>query len=424
MAINTDFLNKAIKGLEEGTVWIALNDTSSDVKLIKKDSCLVRAIKNLLKCCGWDWYGHINSRNILNHLKTRDWTAVDPATMNRFYKLFEERIRLKYSVEPLKPSLGKEEAPTQPIIDLKGTSPTLSPLSNLDPKPLATEVDKDGNTPLHVAILNQGKKEVALFFCNESHANVNAKNNSGDTPLHLLAGFNHIDKPEIRGTVEFLLSQGADKTLVNNNGEQPIHKAFKRGGSTVIDLLTPEDCQMADCGGWTPLHLAASDSQQNFNQFKQIFSKSKDVTSVDKHGKTALHFAASSGFYEAVEFMIANKVPVDTPDAEGNSPLLLAVWMLLSNSFREISSQSQLDQMRQIIAVLSSGEYSSRQVRFQVDPRYSGLHSEALKRIINLLLDNGANAFQRNKEGECSIDKCNNWVRLFSTFNTESFFRS
>jgi hypothetical protein len=57
MAINASVLNRAIRGLEQGNVWIAFNDTFTDIQVVQKDSCPLRTAKSLLKRCGWDWYG-------------------------------------------------------------------------------------------------------------------------------------------------------------------------------------------------------------------------------------------------------------------------------------------------------------------------------------------------------------------------------
>jgi ankyrin repeat protein len=590
LTINTSLLDRAIRGLEKGNVWIALNNTSTDIQVIQKDSCPLRGIKGLLRSCGWDWYSHLDSWNVLKHLETRDWTAIDSTTTDHFYKLFEQCIHHKYPVADLKPRLRQSEIPhqeevhSQSAVYLEEDSPVAPLIAIRSPQPSVTEIDENGNTqlhraildrqqenvhpkevlartgreivrllklgvdptvqnqkgdtilhlitdlhywsfehdqlvqilltygakanvpnkqgvtalhriieakpsasiveplikegladvnapdhkgntalhkaaytnrslggffnkklarvllqngakvdipnragntPLHVAITSQGDVEKAvLFFCGEGHANVNAQNKDGDTPLHLLASFNQWDIEGHRKIVESLLSRGADKTLVNKKGELPIHKAYKRSGSEVIDLLETEDIEVIDSNEQTPLHLAARDSRRNIDEFMRIFAKSKDIMAIDKFGNTALHNAASSGFYEAVEFLIANKVPMDTPNAEGNSPLYLAIWGLLNESYSEISSDYKLNEMEEIITVLHSAKTGSpKQVRFKLDPRFMQLHYNVLRRIINLLLDSGANPYQGNKKEESPVDHCFNWAEIFSTFNTADFFR-
>lgn len=592
MTINANTLYRAITGLEEGNVWIAFNDTGTDIEVIQKDCYLLRAVKSLLRCCGWDLYRHINAFNILGHLQTRDWRAINRETMDRFYTLFQQRIHHKYSVQFLQPSLrqeqisSEEEVPSPPpVVDSAEDSAVLPlPAVPIQQQPSATVIDKNGNTqlhqailfrqrtnvdpqevlvltarkiekflklgvdpnvqnqkgdtilhliadlpywnwehdqlvkillsygakanipnkqgvtafhriieakpsdsiveilikegladvnatdhkgdaalhkaahsdlsslgsfnkkvakvllqnganvdmpnrtgntPLHIAITSRREvKEAILFFCKEGQANVNAQNEDGDTPLHLLARFNQHDIWDHKNTVTLLLIHGADKTLVNKKGELPIHRAYERSGSEVIDLLIPEDVQITDSNGQTLLHLAAQDSRRNISEFERILAKSKDVLAVDKFGNTALHYAASRGFYEAVELLLANKIPIDTPNAEGNSPLYLAVWSLLAESYKEVSSDSRLKEMEEIITVLHNAKKdSSEQVRFNLNPRFLKLYGNFLRRIINLLLDNGANPYQENKKGESSVEQCFNWAKSHSTFNTADFFR-
>lgn len=285
--------------------------------------------------------------------------------------------------------------------------------------------NNEGNTPLHIAITTQQDvQEATRFFLCECHAAVNAQNNDGDTPLHLLARYNQWDKWNHRDTIQLLLSQGADKTITNKMGELPIHKAYKRSGSEVIDLLqTNVDLETVDSNGQTPLHLAANNSRTNIDEFRRILEKSKNIMAADKWGNTPLHYAASSGFYEAAELLIAKKATADTTNKEGNSPLYLAVKSLLNDSYRQISSHSKLEQMKEIITVLHSGKKgSSEQIRFKIDPRFIILHDIALRRIINLLLDKGSNPYQTNEKGESTVEHCFNWAKMFSTFRTEDDF--
>jgi hypothetical protein len=72
----------------------------------------------------------------------------------------------------------------------------------------------NGFTALHLA----ANKDVAeLLLAN--HADVSAKDNYGDTPLHMAALDGHKD------VVELLLANGADVNVQNKRGETPLHKA-------------------------------------------------------------------------------------------------------------------------------------------------------------------------------------------------------
>ena len=80
---------------------------------------------------------------------------------------------------------------------------------------LLTVADQDGNTPLHEAAISGHSSMlgalVKIFAGNRAYSNeINKKNHSGNTPLHLAFQFDHVD------VVELLVTEGADLTIKNN----------------------------------------------------------------------------------------------------------------------------------------------------------------------------------------------------------------
>ncbi len=83
--------------------------------------------------------------------------------------------------------------------------------------------DRWGRTPLFAAVYEEPlvfERIPIVTLLIESGADVNLKDESGDTPLHMAA----FGEAEI---VKRLLEQGADVNAVNDAGETPLHKAVQ-----------------------------------------------------------------------------------------------------------------------------------------------------------------------------------------------------
>ena len=70
-------------------------------------------------------------------------------------------------------------------------------------------------------------------FLNEG-ADVNAKDNKGNTPLHKAAQKGHLE------FIEFLVGKGADVNAKNDDGNTPLHRAAYYGQFQVIKFLTSQ----------------------------------------------------------------------------------------------------------------------------------------------------------------------------------------
>jgi ankyrin repeat protein len=75
-------------------------------------------------------------------------------------------------------------------------------------------------------------------------ADINAVDNDGDTPLHIVVDFGE----EYIEVVKLLLDYGADTTIKNNKGKRPIDKAINNLPSEdqIIDLLNKHEEEKVD----------------------------------------------------------------------------------------------------------------------------------------------------------------------------------
>jgi ankyrin repeat protein len=94
--------------------------------------------------------------------------------------------------------------------------------------------NKNGDTALHLAIKNQNIKFAQLLL-KDPKTNINIKNKKGDTPLHEVI---NVVKPEDRDLItQELIKKGANINAKNNDGNTVFHLAVERNIPDLIKLL-------------------------------------------------------------------------------------------------------------------------------------------------------------------------------------------
>ena len=96
--------------------------------------------------------------------------------------------------------------------------------------------DRTGNTPLHWASGN-GHADVVKLLINAG-ADINAKNKDGDTALHRARENNHAN------VVELLIKEGAKVGVRNKKGEAPLSWAVDKGHTKVVNMLLDKDKEL------------------------------------------------------------------------------------------------------------------------------------------------------------------------------------
>jgi ankyrin repeat protein len=139
-------------------------------------------------------------------------------------------------------------------------------------------------------------------------ADVNAKNNDGETPL-IEASYNgHVH------VVNELLGDGADIEVKDFNGWAPLHFACSNGQLTVVvELLGPNDSNGATTsrgadieaktnGGNTPLHTAAI--LGHLAIVKKLLSGGANILATNNYGTNSILYAARRGKTEVAKYLL------------------------------------------------------------------------------------------------------------------------
>lgn len=186
----------------------------------------------------------------------------------------------------------------------------------LQQNPALVRVSNEHGTALHFAIGHN--KILALLLA--KNADVNAKNESGETPLHIAA------VGDFTGSAELLLAGKADVNAGNLEGNTPLHMA---GSKEMAELLVAKgaNIEARNNDGRTPLHSAVENGLTGVIEY--LLGHNADVKAKDERGNTPLHVQMeldeNRGWIKAItELLLANKADVNAKNNEGLTPLMIA----------------------------------------------------------------------------------------------------
>jgi serine/threonine-protein phosphatase 6 regulatory ankyrin repeat subunit B len=234
-----------------------------------------------------------------------------------------------------------------------------------------------------------GYREKLLLLA-QAGANVNAKDTSGNTPLHIATDVRDAAK------VRALLEAGANPNLANNFGRRPLDRAVEMAqwsneeGATIVAALLAANANPniapSEMVQYAPLHIAARSNQPklvklllahgaivdvpdrstagetpwlaavtsgNLEAVDMLRQKGADTTVKDKNGRTVLHAAAQSGAASLLQAALndpAFRGQVNTPDVTGTTPLHAA-----TSSYRTESIATLLKAGADLFAYDSTG---------------------------------------------------------------------
>ncbi len=108
-------------------------------------------------------------------------------------------------------------------------------------KPSVNEPDRDGNTPLHLAIKHEQPMMVDMLLAHG--ADVNAQDAQGNTPLHVLAGTG------ANALARSLAYRDADLSTVNQAGKTAYESALEKNDAELAQLLYERMAEQRKQGG-------------------------------------------------------------------------------------------------------------------------------------------------------------------------------
>lgn len=184
-------------------------------------------------------------------------------------------------------------------------------------------VNERGQNALHMLMANREEEAEGYEALMKRDFDVNATDNSGNTPLILALGYKEVP------LVESLLDAGAEASVVNQKGVSPLLAALLRGKSfePVIERLTEKGADFAtkDAKGGTALTYAVKGGQ-SIKVLQSILDAGVDINAKDGDETTALmHAAMLSQDSATIEFLLQANADKSITDVFDDTALLMAM---------------------------------------------------------------------------------------------------
>ncbi len=124
--------------------------------------------------------------------------------------------------------------------------------------------------------------------------------------------------------VKKMLSYGADVNAKNNNGETSLHSASIHGYTEIVKLLLEHgaDVNVKNNNGRTALYLASTN--RHIETVKLLLGHGANVNVKDNNGDTPLYWASMYGYSETVKLLLEYGADVNAKNNNGKTPLYWA----------------------------------------------------------------------------------------------------
>ncbi|WP_265017172.1 ankyrin repeat domain-containing protein [Wolbachia endosymbiont (group B) of Endotricha flammealis] len=264
-----------------------------------------------------------------------------------------------------------------------------------------------GETPLHIANAYGQLKIIELLI--DKRANIEAKTNDGLTPLHVAIQHNNTT-PKI---IEFLIDKGVNIEAKIKDDQTPLHHAVFKDRLDIVRVLSSRgaNIEAKTSDGKTPLDLAIQGNYTDIVGFlkqteldKKLLTATEngDLSEVKKFvgqgasvnaievgifGRKPIHIAAEKNYKDIIEFLLGKEVSVDDTSNYGWTPL------------HYTASKGCLEVAKFLI---DKGASVNAQNVYGREPIHIAAEHDN-KNIIELLLNKGVSVNEVDKDGWMSL---------------------
>jgi ankyrin repeat protein len=220
-------------------------------------------------------------------------------------------------------------------------------------------------------------------------ASVDARDRFGARPLSHAARFGHLPM------VDLLLARGAPIDARNLDGATALFFAIDTDRTAVAQRLIERgaNVNLAGRGGVTPLAVAAY--RGNDTIAETLLARGADDRAPDETGKSPIIYATAAGWFDVVTLLLARNVDINARYA---NDLTLLMWA--SGPDESAPDPQTIKVVRQLLDLGAHIDDRDARGRTALMIAAEGGHAG----IVDLLLERGADATLRDKEGKRAAD--------------------
>ncbi|CAN9357276.1 unnamed protein product [Alternaria alternata] len=124
---------------------------------------------------------------------------------------------------------------------------------------------------------------------------------------------------------KLLIDAGAEIDARDQDGDTPLHLATHSRSCTELLLRHKANPNLTDADDLTPLLNATANGKKDKEPDLESLVKASDIRRTNANGQTALHLAAMNGLEKTVQLLLRARANTAIGDKDKNTPLLLAV---------------------------------------------------------------------------------------------------
>ena len=183
--------------------------------------------------------------------------------------------------------------------------------------------DNYGFSGVLLTVADEGTSEERLAFLEDKGFDLTITNDRGQTALHMLMA----NREEEAEGYDALMARGFDVNAADNSGNTPLILALSFKEPAVIETLLDAgaDATAANSKGLTPLLAALLRGEEFAGVIDKLIAAGADLTATDAKGGTALTYAVKGGQpIELLQKIVDAGVNIDAKDGEETTALMHA----------------------------------------------------------------------------------------------------